>query len=146
MGKRRCAIVALSLLLTAQIVAGCGQGRNASQPGGNVSASPSDSPDLPSTGGITPSPSGQPKPTSSYSASKGPVPGEITVRGQVAEGVEAGCLLLNTDDGRSFLLLGGDRGLIGSGGRLEVVGQPQPDLMTTCQQGTPFQVSQVRRI
>lgn len=55
-------------------------------------------------------------------------------------------MLLNTDNGKSYLLLGGDRGLIGSGGRLEVVGEPQPDLMTTCQQGTPFQVSQVRRI
>jgi len=134
------------MLLTAQIVAGCGQGGNTSQPGGNVSASPSDNPDPTSTGGITPSPSGQPKPTSSFSGSKGPLPGEITVRGQVAEGVEAGCMLLNTDDGKSYLLLGGDRGLIGSGGRLEVVGEPQPDLMTTCQQGTPFQVSRVRRI
>jgi hypothetical protein len=62
------------------------------------------------------------------------------------EGVEAGCLLLRADDGKSYLLVGGDRAVITGGGRLEVVGRPEPGLMTTCQQGDPFQVEQVRRI
>jgi hypothetical protein len=66
--------------------------------------------------------------------------------GQVEEGVEAGCLLLKADGGKAYLLVGGDRAVIRGGGRLEVVGEPQPGLMTTCQQGTPFAVAQVRRI
>jgi hypothetical protein len=64
----------------------------------------------------------------------------------VVEGVEVGCILLDTGDGEPYLLLGGDRSLIGSGRRLEVVGTPQPDLMTTCQQGIPFVVTQARAI
>jgi hypothetical protein len=55
-------------------------------------------------------------------------------------------MLLKTDDGKAYLLVGGDRASISGGGRLEVVGEPKPDLMTTCQQGTPFEVAQVRRI
>jgi hypothetical protein len=64
----------------------------------------------------------------------------------VQEGVEAGCMLLKADNGPLYLLLGGDRGVIAQGGRLEVVGRPMPGLMTTCQQGTPFRVSQTRRL
>lgn len=70
----------------------------------------------------------------------------VTVRGPVEQGVEPGCVLLKAEDGQAYLLVGGDRAVIGAGGRLEVIGQPKPDLMTTCQQGTPFQVEQVRRI
>jgi hypothetical protein len=70
----------------------------------------------------------------------------MTIRGQVEEGVEAGCMLLKADDGKSYLLIGGDRAMITAGGRLEAVGELQPGLMTTCQQGTPFSVSQLRRI
>ena len=55
-------------------------------------------------------------------------------------------MLLNADDGQAYLLIGGDRQLIRSGARLEVTGQVQPGLMTTCQQGTPFTVATVRKI
>ena len=72
--------------------------------------------------------------------------GQVTIRGQVEAGVEAGCVLLKAEDGQAYLLVGGDRMLIAAGGRLEVVGEPQPGLMTTCQQGIPFQVAQARRI
>jgi hypothetical protein len=90
------------------------------------------------------SPTGQPKPTFTFPASKQPA--QVTLRGVLEAGVEAGCVLLMAEDGKAYLLIGGDRAVIGGGGRLEVVGQVQPDLMTTCQQGEPFQVSQVRRI
>ena len=43
-----------------------------------------------------------------------------------------------------YLLIGGDRVALQSGKRLTVVGTPQPGLMSTCQQGTPFQVTAVR--
>jgi hypothetical protein len=55
-------------------------------------------------------------------------------------------MILNAEDGHRYLLLGGDRSLISAGKRLQVIGRPQPGLMTTCQEGTPFKVSQVRAI
>jgi hypothetical protein len=55
-------------------------------------------------------------------------------------------MLLKVENGPLYLLIGGDRTMIAQGGRLEVVGRPVPDLMTTCQQGTPFKVSQTRRL
>lgn len=140
MGKRRRAVVALSLLVAVLLV-GCGQAASPSQPGGSVSASP----DPTSSGSASlPPPTGIPTITSSIGGTKGP--GTMTIRGVIEEGVEAGCLILKADDGKSYLLLGGDRALITSGGRLEAVGEPQPDIMTTCQQGTPFSVTQLRRI
>lgn len=73
-------------------------------------------------------------------------PGQLTVRGHVVDGVEAGCMLLQADDGQSYLLLGGDRTTIASGGRLEVVGKLAVGIASYCQQGTPFQVSSVRKL
>jgi hypothetical protein len=69
-----------------------------------------------------------------------------TLRGTADAGVEANCVLLNADDGKSYLLLGGDREVIMSGARIEVAGKVMPDLMTTCQQGIPFTVTTVRKI
>lgn len=62
-----------------------------------------------------------------------------TVRGVVVEGVEAGCLLL-AGDGVEYLLVGGPRDQLRAGSRLEVTGRLDPELMTTCQQGTPLLV------
>ena len=150
MGKHRCATVAFGLLIAGSLVA-CGQTAGNPQSGGSVSdsttpeptsASPSSSP--------TPSPSlstgasTQPTVDSTVTGSK--TPGQMTIRGQVEEGVEAGCLLLKADGGKEYLLVGGDRAAIRAGGQLEVVGEPQPGLITTCQQGTPFAVAQVHRI
>jgi len=69
-----------------------------------------------------------------------------TLRGTPAAGVEANCVLLTADDNQSYLLIGGDRALINSGSRIEVTGQVQAGLMTTCQQGIPFTVATVRKI
>ena len=64
-----------------------------------------------------------------------------TLTGTVAAGVERGCLLL--DD---FLLVGGDRTVIRAGARITVTGRVVPDLVTTCQQGTPFVVTSARPV
>ncbi|WP_412541957.1 hypothetical protein R8Z50_05285 [Longispora sp. K20-0274] len=72
-----------------------------------------------------------------------PAKGEMTVTGTVEDGVEQGCTVLRTPVG-VFLLLGGDRTLIGEGNRVTVRGRAEPDLLTTCQQGTPFHVLEVR--
>jgi hypothetical protein len=72
--------------------------------------------------------------------------GEITLQGVVQDGVEAGCHLLRVDGGGLYLLLGGDVSTVRPGGRVEVVGVPKPLLVTTCQQGTPLQVTSIRAI
>ncbi len=97
-----------------------------------------------STGGSvtstsSPDPSGTP---SDPTAPTGPMPtspGSTTLTGTVQAGVEPNCLLL---DGN--LLVGGPRDVLKAGARVTVTGHPQPDLMTTCQQGTPFVVEAVK--
>ncbi|HEU5110476.1 MAG TPA: hypothetical protein VFT95_18195 [Micromonosporaceae bacterium] len=72
-----------------------------------------------------PAPAGTPR--------AGASPTELT--GVVRQGVEAGCLLLD-----GYLLLGGDRAVVRAGARVTVTGRVDSGVMTTCQQGTPFQV------
>ena len=69
----------------------------------------------------------------------------ITVRGTVTEGVEAGCLILNTGTAQ-YLLLGADPAIAVAGAEIEVTGKADPGAMTTCQQGTPFNVQKTLRI
>lgn len=71
--------------------------------------------------------------------------GVRTLTGTLEEGVEVGCLLLVTDDG-PFLLLGAQARALSAAsasGTVTVTGTEQPDLATTCQQGTPFVVASV---
>lgn len=72
-----------------------------------------------------------------------PSVGAITITGTPTEGVESGCIVMQSGD-KLYLLLGGDRSALMSGGPVEVRGVPAPDLMTTCQQGTPFRVTEVK--
>jgi hypothetical protein len=114
----------VALLIPAIILSGAAcASRSGDTPGANVAPT---------------STAGEPEPS--------PTAGPTTIRGLVVEGVESGCMLLDTGGGTPYLLLGGDRALIVANRRLEVTGRAQPDLMTTCQQGTPFQVSGVRAI
>ncbi len=62
-----------------------------------------------------------------------------TLTGTVTAGVEHQCLLLD-----GYLLVGGDRTLIRAGAHLTVTGRVVPDLVTTCQQGTPLVVTSAR--
>jgi hypothetical protein len=71
-----------------------------------------------------------------------PRDGEQTLTGEVIEGVEAGCRLLATDTGE-YLLFGDAVAQLAVGGTVTVRGRVQPDMMSTCQQGTPFQVLEV---
>ena len=127
--------------LAGGVLAGCAQsGDGDAAPGGSVSATPTPSG---STGQPNLSPSSPLTPSGGVVGGKS-ADGEITLTGEIEEGVEAGCVLLRAGN-QAYLLLGGDREMIAKGGRLVVRGKPQPGLMTTCQQGTPFQVSEVRR-
>jgi hypothetical protein len=66
-----------------------------------------------------------------------------SVRGTVSDGVEPGCVLLTAADKPTYLLLGGDKAALTAGRTVTVWGTPQPGMMSTCMQGTPFQVSRV---
>ena len=72
-----------------------------------------------------------------------PVPNEVTIEGVVQSGVEAGCKLL-LSQGAQYLLLGGDPAVLREGQRVVVRGQAQPGVATTCQQGVPFIVAEVK--
>jgi hypothetical protein len=65
----------------------------------------------------------------------------VRVKGTVSDGVEPGCTLL-TSNGVVYLLLW-RHGTVVTGQTIEVEGTVQPDLMTTCQQGTPLVVERV---
>jgi hypothetical protein len=129
--------------LTAAVLAGCGGASRdgTAQPGGNVSGSPpsgsasgSGSPPVPPSGRGSQPPA---------SATKNADGAELTLTGRPEEGVESGCLVLRSGD-TLYLLLGGDRQMIQSGRPVVVRGKPNPGILTTCQQGIPFEVSEVR--
>lgn len=126
----------LLLLVAASALGGCAAD-------GSTTAAPSLSP-VPSqiAPTLAPNPSA-PAVAPSRSTTAGPGVAGVSVSGEVVEGVEAGCLLLKTSD-TLYLLVGGDRTALQVGKRVTVVGTPQPGLMSTCQQGTPFQVVSVR--
>ena len=137
--RHRLMIVVLS---AAALLAGCGTADEATAPG--VSVSPTS--DAASSGPADASAGATPVGTPSRSQPTPPAQpglGQVTVTGNVVQGVEPGCMLLQADD-KLYLLLGGDRSLIEGSTRLTVKGTPQPDLMTTCQQGLPFQVTEAR--
>ena len=102
----------------------------------------------PTTPGRT-SPAPQPPPA----ANRPHVPeGDLTVTGQLVEGVEPGCLLLRSGTTDYLLILPRDvdRGELTAAATVTVRGRLVPGLATTCQQGTPPQVergpARVRRV
>jgi hypothetical protein len=144
MGNRRHSATLMVLTALCVVLSACaaaGSGGNVTPESSGSAGTPAASAPAsgqPSAGGATGSP-GPPRPTGSLRLSD-----EVTLTGTVEEGVESGCMLLRTQQGL-YLLIGGDRQMIARGGKLVVRGKAQPDLMTTCQQGTPFQVTEVRR-
>jgi len=134
--------VLFAALLAGGTLAGCGAADNGTgnaqqnqpaQSGGNV-------PSTPITGGSASLPPG---------AKVSPPPGatpttpEFTITGIPQEGVESGCIVMRSGE-LLYNLIGGDRQTLMSGRTVVVRGRPTPGLVTTCQQGTPFQVSEVR--
>ncbi len=70
----------------------------------------------------------------------------VTVSGRISLGVEPGCTLLE-GNGRLYLLLGGaEVQSVKEGDGVRVTGTTAPDVMTTCQQGTPLQVTSLEVI
>jgi hypothetical protein len=117
----------VALLAGVLFLAGCGSDGG----GGPLLSEPSET--TSTAGEPSVSPSGKPEPTGAG----------ITITGTPIEGVENGCVVMESS-GTLYLLLGGDRTMLMSGQPVAVTGNPNPGLMTTCQQGTPFQVTAVR--
>ncbi|WP_232376102.1 hypothetical protein [Amycolatopsis aidingensis] len=130
----RTGILLLALLLTA-----CGA-PDQTPPGESRTTPPGSDP-------TSTAPPATSRPTEPGTPSKAPTTappgqGEVTVRGVVQQGVEPGCLVLSGAD-RVYLLLG-EHARLKPGAEVLVRGTPEPDLMTTCQQGTPLRVAEVR--
>ncbi|THV41140.1 hypothetical protein [Glycomyces buryatensis] len=68
--------------------------------------------------------------------------GTLTISGTVESGVESGCLVLEYD-GTVYGIYGDyDSSVVKSGASVTLSGHLEPDMMTTCQQGTPFVVEE----
>jgi hypothetical protein len=69
--------------------------------------------------------------------------GQVNLTGIVRAGVEPGCLLLEAENGRRYLLVGGERARLRPGARVAVAGRVDRDLLSTCQQGEPLVVAEI---
>ncbi|MEU7756070.1 hypothetical protein AB0B57_28875 [Micromonospora sp. NPDC049101] len=101
----------------------------------NVDPAPTGTPSV-----VDPAPTGMPSRPKPGGPSTPPGVRATTLSGVVQGGVEPGCVLLD-----GYLLLGGPRDVLTPGARVEVSGRAEPGMMTTCQQGTPFVVSNANR-
>jgi hypothetical protein len=106
-------------------VGACGGGT----PGGTASG-PTPTAATPTPSGATPSPTGR-KPTPTVSSSALPLHDEISVTGEVIEGLRPQCVVLQTAN-RRFVLTGAPVRTLHSGDRVAVVGVPRPDLLSPC--------------
>jgi Protein of unknown function (DUF5818) len=105
-------------------------------------------------GGTTPTTAPQTQPTAPTTSPRPPsttAPGspgksEITATGTLRDGVEPGCVLLQTDQGTRYLLVGGDRGKLTARGRVQVTGELSPDLLSICQEGQPLLVRSIKPV
>lgn len=147
MRPRRVLIAAL----VAALLSGCGDA-----PGPMASASPEGTPPTPqqtvtSRDAVPPPDSGPPEdlahPTPQARTEPAPTvtEGEITIVGRLVEGVEPGCLVLRSGTDEYLLILPRDvdRSAL-TAGPLTVRGRLEPGLATTCQQGTPLLVTEIR--
>nr|WP_255644070.1 hypothetical protein [Actinoplanes polyasparticus] len=130
-------------LLLLVLAAGCANNATdsgAAAPAAAPSPSASDVIDLPLPSAKTSGPAGEP-------SSGRPAAGGQTITGTVTAGVEPNCLLL-TDKAGSHLLIFDDpamRADAAVGSKVKIVGQAQPNMMSTCQQGVPFIVVSVEK-
>ena len=124
------------LLLAVALLAACadtGAGDGEAAGGSDPTTAPETLPTAPTT------------PTST-TAPGSPGKSEFTATGTLRDGVEPGCVLLQAEQGTVYLLVGGDRGKLSAGCRVQVTGVLSPDLLSTCQQGQPLLVSSIKPV
>jgi len=128
-----------TVLVVVGLASGCGSGRQPSLTSSGPAVSPSGStPD-------TSSPSTQPSEKPDRPSGKPDEDDIVELRGSVEAGVEPGCLILRSG-GETYGLYGGDPKVLKVGAKVVVQGVAQPDMITTCQQGIPFQVTEVHEL
>jgi hypothetical protein len=129
----------------AVLLAACAEQPDGAQPSPSPTTGPGATGEPPATPSPTASPPGQPT-RRPVSPPVQPTPtGKLdllTLTGEVYAGVEAGCTLIATGSG-DYLLIGRAADQVRMGRTVTVRGVVRPDLMTTCQQGTPFEVREV---
>lgn len=102
-----------------------------------------------SSAAVATSPDGRLQPTGSPSTPVEDLPTlhpagkPILVTGIVGTGVESGCLILSTTS-EVYQLLGASRSDLRTGSTVTVEGILRTNLASTCQQGKPLQVTEVR--
>jgi Protein of unknown function (DUF5818) len=121
------------LLLTALLLAGC-----ASTDGGANLPEPAVTSTVPTptASPVTPSPKA---PATQPDSDKRPAI-RVIATCRVEAGGGPGCLLLATDRGRTWLLVGGDRTVLAAGARVRVAGERVASRTAGCQQGEPLRV------
>ena len=130
----------LAAVLLCLMLASCAQQAPPQAPASSTPTTDTSTPSIPA-----PLPPSSAPLTTTPAPTRAPGAGTTTVRGKVAEGVESGCLVLNTGTAQ-YLLLGADPAIAVAGAEIEVTGKADPGAMTTCQQGTPFHVDTTLRI
>jgi len=143
----RTRLTMLAMLTMVAVVAGCtgeGDGGPGQAAGGATTSTPGTT--AGTTGGTantatsaTTGPGGGAGPPTTTLPGQDP-PGSIHVSGTVFAGVEPGCLLLDASQSQPYLLIDGDPAVLRPGRRVEVVGMPMDNVMSTCQQGRPLSV------
>jgi hypothetical protein len=119
------------LLLAALLLAGCAG--PAGDPGDPGTPEPSVTATAPAPTAAPVAPATQPDADRSTAV-------RVIATGRVEAGAGPGCLLLATDQGRTWLLVGGDRAVLAAGARVRVVGEPAAARTVGCQQGEPLRV------
>jgi hypothetical protein len=69
---------------------------------------------------------------------------KVLATGTVQQGVEPGCLILDTGKGQRYVLLSKDKTKLKPGAKVEVVGVRAPGQISYCQQGQPLEVLSVK--
>jgi hypothetical protein len=130
------------LLLAVALLAACADagGSDGEATGGTSPTTPETAPTVPTTRSPTTMPQA---PTT---APGSPGQSQITATGTLRDGVEPGCVLLQSEQGTVYLLVGGDRGKLTAGGRVQVTGMLSPDLLSICQQGQPLLVRSIKPV
>jgi hypothetical protein len=128
-------LLAVALLAAcADTGAGDGEAAGGAAPTTNPTTAPRTTPTAPPT-----------TPTST-TAPGSPGRSEITATGTLRDGVEPGCVLLESEQGIRYLLVGGDRSKLTAGGRVQVTGLLSPDLLSICQEGQPLLVRSIKPV
>lgn len=102
------------------------------------SASPTDEPTPPTPSSIPPAPTIPPSPGDPSGQ------GELRLVGTFVQGVE-NCIVLRTDDGKTYEIFGGDPALVSVGSRVVVHGRVRTDMASTCMQGPIIQATSMQR-